>query len=360
MRVMIATDAWHPQVNGVVRVMDTTARELAAMGHEVRIVSPADFRSVPMPGYSEVRLALATARAFGRHVEAFRPDAIHIPVEGPVGLAARRWCLRNGRPFTSSYHTRFGDFIAHRTGLDERHANRFQRWFHRPASAFMVQTPRLERELAEQGYRNIVAWTRGVDTELFKPWRDVPGFDADFLNLPRPIFLSLGRVSREKNIEAFLTLDLPGSKVVVGGGPQLEEYKARFPGVTFTGPKSGDDVARHFSAADVFVFPSRFDTFGLVLLESIACGTPVAAFPVRGPADVITSPDAGVLSDDLGAAALAALSLDRAKARAAALPYSWRAATEQFLSHLVPQPVPAGAVMRKDEAPPLARLGVSH
>jgi glycosyltransferase involved in cell wall biosynthesis len=224
----------------------------------------------------------------------------------------------------------------------------------------MVQTPRLERELAAQGYRNIVSWTRGVDTQLFKPWRDEPGFDADFLNLPRPIFLSLGRVSREKNLEAFLSLDLPGSKVVVGGGPQLEEYKARFPGVTFTGPKSGDDVARHFSAADVFVFPSRFDTFGLVLLESIACGTPVAAFPVRGPADVITSPDAGVLSEDLRDAALSALALDRSKARQAALPYSWRAATEQFQSHLAPQGLAAALLTGKDEAQPLARPGFSH
>ncbi|MCU0831302.1 MAG: glycosyltransferase family 1 protein [Rhizobiaceae bacterium] len=336
MRVIIATDAWHPQVNGVVRVMETTAREMRALGHEVLIVSPADFRSVAAPGYPEVRLALASARAFGCIADQFRPDAIHIPVEGPVGLAARRWCIRNRFAFTSSYHTRFGDFFAHRTGLDERYATAWQRWFHAPSAAFMVQTPRLERELAEQGFRNIVAWTRGVDTALFKPWRDEPGFDADFLGLPRPVFMVLGRVSLEKNLDAFLGLGLPGSKVVVGGGPHLDLYRARYPAVHFTGPKHGDDVAKHLSAADVFVFPSRFETYGLVVMEALACGTPVAAFPVRGPADIIGNADIGVLSEDLREAALQALSIDRAKARAFALPHSWRAATQQFLSHLVP------------------------
>jgi glycosyltransferase involved in cell wall biosynthesis len=336
MRVLIATDAWHPQVNGVVRVLDTTVREMQALGHEVKIASPADFPSMPAPFYPEVRLALATARRFGRMAEAFKPHAIHIPVEGPLGLAARRWCIRHGVAFTTSYHTRFGDFFAHRTGINERHVDALQRRFHAPSAALLVQTPRLERELAEAGYRNIRSWTRGVDGDLFKPWRDEPGFDPDFLNVKRPIFMSLGRVSKEKNLEAFLDLELPGTKVVVGDGPQRGSLQARHPDVLFTGAKKGDDVARHFSAADVFVFPSRFDTFGLVLLESLACGTPVAAFPVRGPADVITSPEAGVLNEDLKAAALAALTLDRGKARAFALRHTWRAATEQFLSHLVP------------------------
>jgi glycosyltransferase involved in cell wall biosynthesis len=359
MRVIIATDAWHPQVNGVVRVMETTAREMRALGHEVKIVSPQDFMSVPAPGYREVRLALATARAFGAIADGFRPDAIHIPVEGPVGMAARRWCLRNRFAFTSSYHTRFGDFFAHRTGLDEGFANAWQRWFHAPSSAFMVQTPRLERELAELGFRNIVPWTRGVDTALFKPWRKERGFDADFLNLPRPIFMYLGRVSLEKNLDAFLGLDLPGSKVVVGGGPHFDHYQTRHPKVLFTGPKHGDAVAQHLSAADVFVFPSRFETYGLVITEALACGTPVAAFPVRGPADIIGNADVGVLSEDLRAAALAALEINRDRCRAFALPHSWRTATEQFIGQLVP--LSASTALRARPSapegvlPPLAR-----
>lgn len=336
MRVMIATDAWHPQVNGVVRVLETTVRELEALGHATKVIGPQHFRSISAPGYKEVQLALATANQFRRLFDAFEPDAVHIPVEGPIGLAARRFCIRNGFSFTTSYHTRFGDFFQQKTGLNERYANAFQRWFHRPSAAFMVQTPRLEQELKEAGFRNIVPWGRGVDTNLFKPWREEPGFNMDFLGLPRPIFMFLGRVSTEKNLEAFLDLDLPGSKVVVGGGPQLAHYQTLYDTVVFTGPKYGDDVARHLSAADVFVFPSRFETYGLVVTEALACGTPVAAFPVRGPADIIGNADCGVLSEDLKSAALAALKIDRRKARAFALPHSWQAATQQFVSGLVP------------------------
>ena len=336
MRILIATDAWHPQVNGVVRSLDTTRHYLEDMGHTVRIIEPGSFSGFRAPGYPEVRLALPTQRRLDRLIREFNPDAIHIPVEGPIGLAARRWCRRNNVTFTSSYHTRFGDFFAHQFGFGARQASAFQAWFHRRSAAFMVTTRRLEQELGQDGYRNIVRWSRGVDLSLFRPMRDVPDFDMDFLDVPRPIFLYLGRVSREKNLEAFLDLDLPGTKVVVGGGPQLEEYRQTYEKAVFTGPKHGDDIARHLSAADVFVFPSRFDTFGLVVLESLACGTPVAAFPVRGPIDIVGDTECGVLSEDLREAALAALSLDRKKARALAETYSWEASTRQFLANLVP------------------------
>ncbi|KQT85324.1 glycosyltransferase family 1 protein [Aurantimonas sp. Leaf443] len=336
MRVLLATDAWHPQINGVVRVFQTTVDGLTALGHEVKVLGPADFAGLPAPGYGEVRLGLGAFAAIGRAIEAFAPEAIHIPVEGPVGLAARRHCLKHGLAFTSSFHTRFADYFAKRLHLPPAPAYAYQRWFHRPAARFMVQTRTLETELAERGFTNIVPWGRAVDTALFRPWREEPGFDADFLNLPRPIFLYVGRVSPEKSLPDFLSLDLPGSKVVVGDGPALAALRARFPAAHFLGARHGEDLARHFSAADAFVFPSRFETFGLVVLEALACGTPVAALPVPGPIDIVGGRPEAVLSENLREAALAALTIDRRAARAFARTFSWEGCTRQFAGNLVP------------------------
>ncbi|MBC8131253.1 MAG: glycosyltransferase family 1 protein [Rhizobiaceae bacterium] len=337
MRILIATDAWRPQINGVVRVFETTARHLAAMGHEVEIIGPDRFpRTLPAPGYPEVRLAVTFGRRLGDMIEAFRPDAIHIPVEGPIGLAARHYCVGRGIPFTTSFHTRFGDYFQMRLGISPAPAYALQRWFHNAGSGFMVQTETLERQLSARGFANVRRWGRAVDTSLFRPHRDDPTFDADFLGLPRPIFLYVGRVSTEKNLARFFELDLPGSKVVVGDGPAMAEHRRDFPNVHFLGYRHGEDLARHFSAADVFVFPSRFETFGLVVLEALACGTPVAAFPVPGPIDIIGGRPEGVLSEDLRAAALEALAIDRGSCRAFAEGFSWEQCTRQFAANLVP------------------------
>ncbi|KQT47538.1 alpha-mannosyltransferase [Aureimonas sp. Leaf454] len=337
MRILIASDAAEPQVNGVVRVFETTRRHLEADGHVVRLVGPGDFGwTVPAPGYREVRLALPFGGALGRAIGDFAPDAIHIPVEGPIGLAARAWCRRRALPFTTSFHTRFGDYFAARLGFGTDAAYALQRWFHNGGNGFMVQTPTLERQLGRRGFANIRRWGRAVDTTAFRPHREEPGFDADFLALPRPIFLYVGRVSAEKSLERFFSLDLPGSKVVVGDGPARKGLQAAFPAVHFLGYRHGEDLARHMSAADVFVFPSRFETFGLVVLEALACGTPVAAYPVQGPADILGDAPHGVLSEDLRGAALQALGIDRAGCRRFAETFSWTDCTRQFAANLVP------------------------
>ncbi|WP_235919203.1 glycosyltransferase family 4 protein [Aureimonas psammosilenae] len=338
MRILIATDAWKPQINGVVRVFETTAHNLRDAGHVVEIIGPDRFPfTLPAPSYPEVRLALPSAKRLGRMIEDFAPDAIHVPVEGPIGLATRRWCAKRGIPFTTSFHTRFGDYFEARLGLDRRHFYRMQRWFHDAGAGFMVQTDSLERQLGQYGFRRIRRWGRAVDTSAFRPWRDDPDFDPDFLKLPRPIFAYVGRVAKEKNLEAFFRLNLPGTKLVVGDGPSLADYRKAWPAVHFTGYRHGEDLARHFSAADVFVLPSRFETFGLVVLEALACGTPVAAFPVPGPMDIVGShPEVGVLSEDLASAALAALDLDRAACRAFAEGFSWAECSRQFAQNLVP------------------------
>lgn len=330
MRILLPTDAWFPQVNGVVRTLDTIARELSAMGHDVNVVGPDRFLTVPAPGYPEVRLAVAPGRRLSRLMDDLAPDAVHIPVEGPIGWAARAHCRRRGWPFSSSFHTRAGDYAKAKWGVPPEWGFAVQRAFHAPSAAFMVQTPTLERELAERGFRNIRRWGRGVDLSLFRPH---PGAD---LGLPRPVFLYVGRVSTEKNLEAFLSLDLPGTKAVVGDGPQRRSYEERFPDARFLGYRTGDDLAHAYSAADAFVMPSRFETFGLVLLEALACGTPVAAFPVHGPIDVVGGAPVGALDEDLRAAALRALEIPRAACRAHAERFSWRRSAEEFLSHLVP------------------------
>lgn len=336
MRILIVTDAWEPQVNGVVRTLQATIAELRADGHEVKMISPNLFRSIPCPTYGEIRLAFAGCRAVGRRIRAFAPQAIHISTEGPLGLAARRWCLANDFPFTTAYHTRFPEYVAARLPVSVAFVWRFIRWFHRPARHIMVATLSLGRELAGQGLTQTMMWERGVDHRLFRADRaPLPAF-AD---LPRPIQLYVGRVAVEKNIEAFLDTAQPGTKVIVGDGPALDDLRARYPEAVFLGKLGGEMLASAYAGADVFVFPSRTDTFGLVVIEALSCGTPVAAYPVPGPGDIVAG-GAGALDDDLDVAIAAALKRDRADASALGSRYNWPACTAQFLQALTF--VPAG------------------
>lgn len=330
MRIALVTDAWLPQTNGVVRTLTITVEKLSQAGHEVTAITPADFRTIPCPTYPEIRLSLFAAAGVRRRLDALDPDAVHIATEGPLGMAARRWCLRRGRAFTTSYHSQFPEYVRARVPIPLAASYAFLRWFHGSAASTLVATPSMKNTLAGRGFRNLVLWSRGVDTELFRP-RDWPG-----LELPRPIWLYFGRVAVEKGVEDFLSLDLPGTKLVIGDGPATAGLRRKYPGTVFTGYRFGEELARHVAAADVFVFPSRTDTFGLVLLEAMACGVPVAAYPVTGPIDVVESGVTGVLDDDLQAAALAALKLDRRACREHALRYTWEAATRQFIAALTP------------------------
>jgi glycosyltransferase involved in cell wall biosynthesis len=326
------SDAWLPQVNGVVRTLQAVGAELAAMGHVMEVIGPDRFPTLPCPTYPDIRLSVLPGRRLDRMIEAFAPDALHIATEGPLGLSARAWARRRGCAFTTALHTRFPEYVNARIGVPVGWLYAWLRGFHNSGQGVMVATESLRQELAGRGFREIRAWSRGVDLDTFRP---APATDWD---LPRPVFTYIGRVAVEKNIGAFLDLDLPGSKVVVGGGPQLAALKRRHPGVTFTGPKYGAELAAAYAGSDVFVFPSLTDTFGLVLLEALACGTPVAAFDVTGPRDVLAGAAGhiGAVGPDLRAAALAALDADRAACRAHAERFSWRACAETFLSHLVP------------------------
>lgn len=329
MKLALVTDAWFPQTNGVVRTLAATVECLQREGVEVRIVSPQDFRTVPCPTYPEIRLALFAGRELARQLDAFAPDAVHIGTEGPLGLAGRRWCLRRGIEFTTAYHTQFPEYIRARAPIPLSVSYAFMRWFHGAARRTLVATPTMQRVLEQHGFTNIARWSRGVDADLFRPR------DKQFLSWPRPLWLYFGRVAVEKGIRDFLRLDLPGTKVVVGDGPARPALELEFPEVRFVGYKHGEDLARHVAACDVFVFPSRTDTFGLVLLEAMASGLPVAAFPVTGPVDVVVNGVTGVLDEDLGAAALRCLALDPVRCREHALQYSWQACTRQFMESLV-------------------------
>lgn len=353
MRLLIASDAWFPQVNGVVRTLWQTANEAAELGVSVAFVTPDMFRTVPMPGYPEIRLALATRHMLARRIDAIAPDAIHIATEGPLGQAMRSYCIARRLPFTSSFHTRFPDYLAERLPLPSRWTSGaawiFLRWFHGAAAATMAATPSLVAELTERGFKNVCLWQRGVDATLFAPAR------ANDLGLPRPIFLTVGRLAVEKNVEAFLALDLPGSKVVVGDGPARADLQNRFPGAVFLGAKHGDELARIYASADVFVFPSLTDTFGLVLLEALASGIPVAAFPAAAPRDVLglagEIAPVGAVAEDLRAACLRALTLSRQDCRQFALSMSWQASTKAFLGHVIRAVKPAlGWRARRREA----------
>ncbi|MBC7983846.1 MAG: glycosyltransferase family 1 protein [Candidatus Obscuribacterales bacterium] len=330
MRVAIITDAWRPQVNGVVKTLSTTAEQLELLGHTVLVVEPGLFKTFPCPTYPEIRLAWLPYRRIEALLSEFQPDAIHIATEGPLGSTARRWCLRRNFPFTTSYHTQFPEYVRARAPIPLTVTYAYLRRFHSAATRTMVATPTLQRSLEARGFTNLVRWSRGVDLDLFKPRL------KSFLPFARPIWLFTGRVAVEKNIETFLKLDLPGTKVVVGDGPARVELAAKYRATQFVGYKFGEELAQHMASADVFVFPSRTDTFGLVLLEAMACGVPVAAYPVTGPIDVVEHGESGVLHGDLATAARSALSLNSERCRNHALRYSWPAATQQFLKNLQP------------------------
>ena len=330
MRIAIVSDAWFPQVNGVVRTLSTVKRELEAMGHAVMVVAPDRFTTAPCPTYPEIRLALLPGRRLRRLIDDFQPDALHIATEGPLGWAARALARRRAWPFTTSFHTKFPEYVAARIGLPASWGYWVLRRFHGAAAATMVATPSLAQELEARGFGHLRRWTRGVDTKLFRPR------PKSFLDAPRPIYMFVGRVAVEKNIEAFLGLDLDGTKYVVGDGPQVAALRQRYPTARFTGYKAGEELACHVAAADVFVFPSLTDTFGLVLLEALASGVPVAAYPATGPRDVINGHPVGALDADLGRAARRALGCAPDACRAYAMAYSWRASAEQFLGNLRP------------------------
>lgn len=344
--VLVVTDAWHPQVNGVVRTLDELARSVKEQGITIDFLTPERFTTFPLPFYSDIRLALPTRRQVAREIDALAPDYIHIATEGPLGLVARGICLRRGLPFTTSYHTRFPEFVSARLPIPEAWSYWWLRQFHNSGNGMMVATATLGTEMAARGFLNIKRWTRGVDTVQFDPAR------RQTLPFPRPIFLNVGRVAVEKNLPAFLDLDLPGSKVVVGDGPDLALLRQRYPDVHFLGRRMGTELATIYASSDVFVFPSRVDTFGNVILEALASGCPVAAFPVTAPNDILKD-GGGVLSSDLRQAALGALALSREDARQKALTYSWSECACQFLSNLAGVPRSAFAGRSR----PLMRAG---
>jgi glycosyltransferase involved in cell wall biosynthesis len=339
MRILLVTDAWAPQVNGVVVTLRNTIAFLERIGHEVHVLSPEGFRTVPMPGYPEIPLAVLAGMGVARRFREVAPDAIHISTEGPLGIAARRYCVANDLAFTTAYHTCFPEYVRARFGIPLAWTYAWLRRFHRPSSAVLVGTRTIRGLLEQQGFANVADWSRGVDLDLFHPGAE------RFVDFARPVFTYVGRLAVEKDLPSFLRLDLPGTKVVVGDGPERSRLQRGFPKAVFVGTKSGAELASYYQRSDVFVFPSRTDTFGLVLLEAMACGTPVAAFPVRGPVDVVKDPSAGVLHEDLGEAALQALLLDRGEVRRYAERFSWERSARQFASHLVP------ASRRADAAP---------
>jgi glycosyltransferase involved in cell wall biosynthesis len=328
MRILVATDAWHPQVNGVVRTLTSLARSAAVLGSKIDFLTPDGFPSMGLPTYPGLRIALPNRREIAARIEAAAPDAIHIATEGPIGWAVRAYCCRRKLAFTTSYTTRFPEYIAVRSIIPASVSYAVLRHFHAAGAMTMIATDSLRQELSARGFRRLGTWTRGVDTSLFTP------DDPAALDLPRPIFMTVGRVAVEKNLEAFLSLNLPGSKVVIGAGPQLTELQRRYPQVHFLGEKTGADLSSHVAAADVFVFPSLTDTFGVVQLEALACGTPVAAFPVTGPLDVIADHPIGALDTDLRSACIRALSISREACRSFALERSWENSARQFIGNL--------------------------
>ena len=333
MKIALVTDAWHPQVNGVVRTLDTVIRLLRDRGHEILVISPDQYRSIPAPSYPEIRLAFTRARTIGRQIEQFGAEAVHLATEGPLCVQAGRWCRRNGRPFTTAYHTQFPEYLAKRTRMSPRVFWPYIRWFHRGSEAIMVSTESIRNQLRDEKLVHVHHWSRGVDLDNFRADAPPP---AIYGRIARPIQLYVGRVAIEKNIGAFLNSDQPGSKVVVGDGPALAGLQSRYPDVHFVGRKSGQELAGYYAGADVFIFPSKTDTFGLVIIEALACGTPVAAYPVTGPIDILTAAS-GAMNEDLNVAIQRALTLNSVDCITHGEKFSWDASASQFLNGLVLQ-----------------------
>jgi glycosyltransferase involved in cell wall biosynthesis len=330
LRILLATDAWRPQVNGVVRTWETSIEHLHRRGHTVAVVEPGQFASVPIPFYKEIRLAVPSRRKVTAFIHDFAPDCVHIATEGPIGLAVRAFCRRNRWRFTTSYHTQFPEYVEEMLRIPAGWSYRFLRWFHGASSAVMVSTPTLKAALATRGFQNLRRWSRGVDLKLFYPR------PRTWTQYQRPILLYAGRVSKEKNIEAFLALKHAGTKVVVGDGPIRERLKHEYPDAAFLGYRKGESLAECYANADVFVFPSKTDTFGLVMIEAMACGVPVAAYPVVGPIDIVTQPGVGHLDEDLGRAVDAAMRLGVPDACVRhARQFTWERCTDQLLSNFV-------------------------
>jgi glycosyltransferase involved in cell wall biosynthesis len=327
MRILVATDAWHPQVNGVVRTLTMMAEAAKALGVDISFLTPQSFRTFAMPSYPDLRVALPYQAKIARLIAQARPDSIHIATEGPIGLSVRRYCRKHKLPFTTSFHTRFPEYISARFPVPESWVWAALRWFHGASQAVMAATPALASELQTRGFRKVVLWPRGVDTAQFHP-------RAVDLGLPRPVFLCVGRVAVEKNLEAFLDLDLPGTKLVIGDGPARAALARKYPQAVFPGARQGEQLAQAYAAADVFVFPSRTDTFGLVLLEALASGLPVAAFPVTGPRDVIGTAPVGALNEDLRIACLSALTISKQACVAFAAAHSWEVSARAFVENI--------------------------
>ncbi|MCV6637633.1 glycosyltransferase family 1 protein [Candidatus Albibeggiatoa sp. nov. NOAA] len=355
MKILIVSDAWLPQINGVVRTLSTTKKVLESMGHEVKMITPDLFHTVPCPTYPEIQLVISpTGSKIQKEIETFQPDCIHISTEGPLGLSARRICRKLNKIFTTSFHTKFPEYVHARFGVPISWTYSLLRWFHGLSKRVMVATASMRSELEGQGFNNLAYWSRGVDIDLFHP-REYNIFADE----KRPVAVYVGRVAVEKNIEAFLDMDFEGSKYVVGSGPQLEQLQQKYPDVHFVGSKSGEELASYYASADVFVFPSKTDTFGLVLLEALASGTPVAAYPVPGPIDIIgkDSP-VGCLDEDLATAARNALKLDASQCRQHALKYSWQSCTQQFVKNLaINKKISAPRVtIKRKPKPPMLKL----
>ncbi len=331
-KIAFITDAWHPQINGVVTTIDNTCRILQQKGAELLMITPDQFKTLPCPSYPSIKLAIFCDAKVKRLLDNFAPDHIHIATEGPLGLAARKYCLKSNIAFTSSFHTLFAEYIHLRFKVPIAWGYKLLHWFHKPATRTMVATAKVEQDLVTKGFKpeKLVRWSRGVDTERFKPSH------KDFMTVPKPVSMYVGRVAIEKNLEAFLKLPVPGTKVVVGDGPQLAELRKTFPEVVFTGFQTGDALANYMASADVFVFPSKTDTFGIVMLDALACGVPVAAYPVQGPLDVLIENETGCMHEDLQTAFYAALTLNSENCRQQALKYSWEKCSDQFINNLVP------------------------
>lgn len=337
MRIAIATDAWEPQVNGVVTTLSQTRDELAKQGNVVRMITPKGRRTIPLPTYPEIRLTLFGGRKIARELDDFSPDCVHIATEGTIGLSVRRYCLRRKLPFTTAYHTQFPEYVRARLPIPIRWTVALLRWFHRPAVRTMVPTRSIKKLLESRGFTDVVIWSRGVHTDVFNP------DDPVEYRYPRPIWVYVGRVAVEKNIEEFLDLELDGTKIIIGDGPDLDRLADAYPDCHFLGYKFGRELARHQAGADVFVFPSKTDTFGIVMLEAMACRLPIAAFPVAGPVDLVRHRETGFLDDDLGRACREAIRLDGTAAQRYAETRSWRRSTERFVSHLAPRDSGSGS-----------------